>query len=57
MYISDNVKTQVRLRGRGSTNYAGRVEIFHNGTWGTICDDAFDRRDAGVICRMLGFSR
>ncbi len=34
---------------------AGRMEVWHNLNWGTVCGDWFHRVDADVACRSLGF--
>ena len=43
----------IRLVG-GNTTSEGRVEIFYNNSWATVCDDSWGDTDATVVCRQLG---
>ena len=44
----------IRLVG-GSYLWEGRVEIFLNGDWGTVCHDGAYNDDAAIVCRQLGY--
>ena len=46
---------KIRLSGGANAN-EGKVEIYFNNTWGTVCDNGWDINDANVVCRMLGYS-
>ena len=48
-------ESDVRLRD-GPSKASGRIELCHNGTWGTICSDFWDNIDASILCKQLGYS-
>lgn len=44
----------LRLVG-GEESWEGNVEIYHNGRWGSICDDEWDETEGNIACRSLGY--
>ena len=43
----------VRLVG-GPNPREGRLEVYYNRQWGTVCDDGFNQAAARVVCNSLG---
>ena len=43
---------QIRLHGGGDP-FEGRVEVFHDGRWGSVCADEWGIEEAMTVCRQL----
>ena len=45
----------MRLIG-GPTLKEGIVQVYFNDIWGSVCDQLWDKTDADVACRMMGYA-
>ena len=43
------------VEGSQETLRVGRVELFHAGLWGSICDHGWGMEEATVVCRQMGY--
>ena len=55
IWNSNPFSGMIRLQG-GKYSNEGRVEVYCNGQWGTICDDGFGSNNAHTICQQLGYN-
>ena len=45
----------VRLEG-GRDMFEGHVEMCDEGEWKSVCDVGWDKEEANVVCRQLGYN-
>ena len=57
MVVVSDPEPDVKVRLADGSANKGRVEVYFNGYWGTICysSTTWDSTEADIVCRQLGF--
>ena len=56
-FSSDSLEGNYELRlVDGTSEKEGRVEIFHSGVWGSVCDTQWSLVQASIVCHQLGYN-
>ncbi|KAG8519954.1 CD5 antigen-like [Galemys pyrenaicus] len=53
MWVECEDPFELRLVG-GDNHCSGRLEVLHNGEWGSVCDDDWGEKQDQVVCKELG---
>ena len=55
MIFIAHVALPIRLTDGKIFPFSGRVEIYRNGVWGTVCDKNWSITNTQVVCKQLGY--
>ena len=55
LFSSSNPLNTLARLVNGNSPSEGRVEVYHDGIWGTVCDHSWSSRESRILCQSLGF--
>ena len=54
-YVGNELRLADYVLDENAKTFSGRLELFYNGQWGTVCSTGFDQIDAQAVCNTIGF--
>ena len=54
-YVGNELRLADYVLDENARTFSGRLELFYNGQWGTVCSNGFDQNDAQAVCNTIGF--